>query len=98
MYSAQHWQRPWRWEWPVSRESITFTAYGTPTDDLPDPVLRAVEGLLDQMSSMQARIDELEREQGELREMRERAFDVLDRVEGGEPQSETAERGSQPPD
>ncbi len=37
-----------------------FMAYGTPCDDLPDPVARALSGLLDQMTAMQARIAALE--------------------------------------
>lgn len=40
-----------------------FAAYGTPTGDLPDPVARAIEGLVAEMSELQARIEELERAQ-----------------------------------
>lgn len=47
-----------------------FAAYGTPTADLPDPVARAIEGLLGQVSALGARIEELERELVDLREMR----------------------------
>ncbi len=39
-----------------------FAAYGLPTQDLPDPVARAIEGLLDQISRLQARITVLETE------------------------------------
>jgi serine O-acetyltransferase len=39
-----------------------FAAYGMPTQDLPDPVARAIEGLLDQISRLQARITVLETE------------------------------------
>lgn len=39
-----------------------FAAYGLPTQDLPDPVARAIEGLLDQISRLQARITVLESE------------------------------------
>ncbi|HVJ40671.1 MAG TPA: serine O-acetyltransferase [Dongiaceae bacterium] len=39
-----------------------FNAYGIPTRDLPDPTARAIEGLLDQVSSMQARITAMESE------------------------------------
>lgn len=38
-----------------------FWAYGTPTTDLPDPVARAIDGLLAQVNGMGARIQELER-------------------------------------
>jgi serine O-acetyltransferase len=37
-----------------------FLAYGTP-DKIPDPVQRALDGLLDQVSSLGARVEELER-------------------------------------
>lgn len=39
-----------------------FNAYGIPTRDLPDPTARAIEGLLDQVSSLQARITAMETE------------------------------------
>ncbi len=42
-----------------------FTAYGTPTDDTPDPVAKALDGLLDQVSRLQQRVNELEREAGQ---------------------------------
>ena len=37
-----------------------FLAYGTPTTDLPDPVARAIGGLVDQIDRLSARINELE--------------------------------------
>ncbi len=37
-----------------------FVAYGTPTGDIPDPVARALEGLLDEVQSLRARVNELE--------------------------------------
>ena len=37
-----------------------FAAYGIPADDLPDPVARAIDTLLDQISKLQARIALLE--------------------------------------
>lgn len=52
-----------------------FTAYGTPTEDLPDPVQRAMEGFLEQISMLGARLEELERQHEELR----------DRAVGGRP-------------
>ena len=39
-----------------------FAAYGTPSPDLPDPVSRAVDGLLEQSSLLAARVEELERQ------------------------------------
>ncbi|MGQ0678010.1 MAG: serine O-acetyltransferase EpsC [Rhodospirillales bacterium] len=38
-----------------------FMAYGTPTSDLPDPVARAIGGLVDQIDRLSARVNELER-------------------------------------
>ncbi len=43
------------------RGNKDFVAYGT-HQDMPDPVARALEGLLDQVSRLQARVDELERQ------------------------------------
>ncbi len=43
-----------------------FSAYGTPTDDLPDPVSRAIEGLLGEIGALRARLEELERENQDL--------------------------------
>jgi serine O-acetyltransferase len=37
-----------------------FRAYGTPTGDMADPVTRAIDGLLDQVSRLKARIEQLE--------------------------------------
>jgi len=39
-----------------------FQAYGTPTGDIADPVTRAIDGLLDQMSRLKARVEQLEGE------------------------------------
>ncbi len=39
-----------------------FAAYGIPTQELPDPVARAIDGLLDQISRLQGRITVLENE------------------------------------
>ncbi|WP_119678113.1 serine O-acetyltransferase [Indioceanicola profundi] len=38
-----------------------FMAYGTPCGDLPDPVARAMSGLLDQVHALRQRVEELER-------------------------------------
>ena len=43
---------------PASEDE--FTAYGTPTGDLPDPVARALDGLLGEVSALRARVNELE--------------------------------------
>ncbi len=38
-----------------------FFAYGTPSADLPDPVTRAIDGLCDQVTSLQAQVKDMER-------------------------------------
>ena len=43
-----------------AKERRRFAAYGTPSPDLPDPVSRAIDGLLDHIGKLSARIDELE--------------------------------------
>ncbi|HEV2674371.1 MAG TPA: serine O-acetyltransferase [Aliidongia sp.] len=52
---------------PVSRANgrdehcdDSFMPYGTPCEDLPDPVARALKGLLDEVASLRARVNELE--------------------------------------
>ncbi len=37
-----------------------FAAYGTPSPDIPDPVSRSIDGLLDHVGRLSARIEELE--------------------------------------
>lgn len=39
----------------------TFAPYGTPLGDLPDPAARAIQGLMDQVTALSARVQELER-------------------------------------
>ena len=41
-----------------------FVAYGTPTGDIPDPVARAIDGLLDEVQSLRARLNEIESRDG----------------------------------
>jgi len=42
-----------------------FVPYGTPGDDIPDPVARALNGLVDEVQALRARVAELEAEHGE---------------------------------
>jgi serine O-acetyltransferase len=42
--------------------SAEFSPYGTPLGDVPDPIARALEGLMEQVTSLKARVDELETE------------------------------------
>ena len=44
------------------QEPARFVAYGTPTNEQPDPTMRAVNGLMDQVDRLNARIEALERE------------------------------------
>ena len=37
-----------------------FSPYGTPMGDVPDPVARAIEGLIDQVSGLKVRVEEME--------------------------------------
>ena len=41
-------------------EESTFMAYGTPTGDIPDPIVRALDGLLGEVQSLRARVNQLE--------------------------------------
>jgi serine O-acetyltransferase len=41
-------------------EPQEFVPYGTPGDDIPDPVARALNGLLDEVKALRARVAELE--------------------------------------
>lgn len=48
---------------PVVREKAckdTFAPYGTPLGDLPDPAARALQALMDQVTALSARVQELE--------------------------------------
>jgi serine O-acetyltransferase len=45
--------------------SDRFAAYGTPTDDTPAREERAIAGLLNEMSTLRRRVEELEREQAQ---------------------------------
>jgi len=44
----------------VTRGGEDFVAYGTPTSDMADPLVRAVDGLLERVGALQARVEELE--------------------------------------
>jgi len=46
-------------------EAAPFVAYGTPTGNIPDPIARALDGLLDEVQSLRARLNELEARRGE---------------------------------
>ncbi|MFQ6016621.1 MAG: serine O-acetyltransferase EpsC [Kiloniellaceae bacterium] len=50
-------------ETPAQEEAPRFVAYGTPTGDIPDPVARAIDGLLDEVQTLRARVNRLEERQ-----------------------------------
>jgi serine O-acetyltransferase len=46
---------------PVAAKSVSdFLPYGTPCDEIPDPVARVLNGLLDEVHSLRARLQEVE--------------------------------------
>ncbi len=55
-----------------------FAPYGTPLGDLPDPAARAIEGLMDQVTVLQQRIEQLE---GQLKERGEAVAGGYENVE-----------------
>jgi serine O-acetyltransferase len=61
-----------------SEEPARFVAYGTPTGDLPDPVARALDGMMAELTRLQTRVEELE--------AREKDTNVPIEGEGKEPQ------------
>ncbi|HLF58453.1 MAG TPA: serine O-acetyltransferase EpsC [Alphaproteobacteria bacterium] len=46
----------------VAKDSDDFVAYGTPTSDLSDPLVRAMDGLIERVGALQARVEALEKE------------------------------------
>ncbi len=62
---------------PQKREQPRFVAYGTPMGDVSDPVARAIDGLLDEVQTLRARVNRLEEQTDES------ALDVEERaIEG----------------
>lgn len=45
---------------PRSERTQAFSPYGVPAGDLPDPVARALDGLLDQVASLRSQVEALE--------------------------------------
>lgn len=46
----------------VSRDTHEFEAYGTPTSELVDPLVRNLDALLERVTGLQARVEELEKQ------------------------------------
>lgn len=51
-----------RREKTMERKAHDFCAYGLPTDDLPDPVARSMEGLVEMICTLRSRLETLEKE------------------------------------
>lgn len=47
---------------PGAEKAPHFVAYGTTSTDLPDPVARAVKGLIDEVTALRHRVEQLEHE------------------------------------
>ena len=46
---------------PATAKTVSdFLPYGTPCDEIPDPVARVLNGLLDEVQSLRARLQEME--------------------------------------
>lgn len=63
-----------------------FAAYGIPRDGISDPVANAIEGLLDRVQTLSARVEELERQVSTLEEG---GGIALDEAEAGDDAAET---------
>ncbi|MBX6367554.1 MAG: serine O-acetyltransferase [Rhodospirillales bacterium] len=64
---------------PVRPDDCRFLPYGTPCDEIPDPVARVLNGLLDEVTSLRARIAALEGEvahSGNGASVRERTYET----------------------
>ncbi len=45
---------------PRGKSGEEFSPYGTPVGDLPDPIARAIDGLMEQVTTLKAQVQELE--------------------------------------
>jgi serine O-acetyltransferase len=75
-------------------EQAKFVAYGTPCDELPDPVARAIRGLVDEVTTLRARVEELELEG---RQARRRMNGIAGEALGPAPVGEAAPHGAARP-
>jgi len=73
-----------------------FTAYGTPTDDLPDPVAKSFESLRSQLQELTTRIDDLERENQELKRRGNGARETMNNQEEDSDRGQGGEREEDP--
>ncbi|MDX1580815.1 MAG: serine O-acetyltransferase [Alphaproteobacteria bacterium] len=58
-----------------SKSSHRFVAYGVPAEDLPDPVARSLEGLLEHIHTLSLRVEELEAREGDVNVVEEEDSD-----------------------
>lgn len=63
---------------PAAGEDETFAPYGTPLGDLPDPIVRAMDGLMDQVTMLKTRVGELENQLDESRQSSAIGFTTTD--------------------
>lgn len=71
----------------ANRADGSFSPYGTPLGDLPDPAARAIEGLMQQVDTLKAQVGSLESRLAEAESRSEFPF----AVDGGEPEARSAE-------
>lgn len=62
-----------------------FAAYGTPSPDLPDPVSQAVDGLVEHVGTLAARIEQLERQLERREERAQGRFEAEHRPDEKKP-------------
>lgn len=65
------------------QEQLPFVAYGTPTGDIPDPVARAIDGLLEEVSRLRARVADLEGREEDRSSVEKVGVDASKGEEGG---------------
>ncbi len=71
---------------PQKREQPRFVAYGTPMGDVSDPVARAIDGLLDEVQTLRARVNRLEEQTDESAlDVEERAVEAAAREASDSP-------------
>ena len=58
-----------------SAKDRKFAAYGTPSPDLPDPTTKAIDGLLDHVGVLNARIEDMERQIERLADAKPESFE-----------------------
>ncbi len=78
---------------PKTKADDNFAPYGTPLGDLPDPVANAIKGLIDGVTNLSQRVEQLETEREDLR-ARLSAVDVDGEVAAAESGNGDKPRGT----